>query len=208
MQITWITRGVSDRLRIVVLGWAADPQMVTPDSGFDTVCIYDYREIESVIFEGYRELHLVAWSYGVWAAELIFKDCNFATATAINGTPLPMDDIFGIASRLFRLTVAGMDLGKFVKRMCIGMPEVVQIQRAEQECMDELRALAKHFEAPCAPRIVWTGAVIGERDMIFPPEAQKRYWAQTSTPTTIKPDMPHYPDVIYGFMVASQHIKL
>lgn len=58
MQVTWLKRGTSHRLRVVVLGWAADPSMVHPVDESDLVCIYDYRTIEPLKLDNYTEIHL------------------------------------------------------------------------------------------------------------------------------------------------------
>lgn len=196
MQTTWITRGENPRLRIIALGWAADPSMVGPREGFDTVCLYDYRTIEPQWWEGYSEVHLTAWSYGVWAAEQIFSRhaTQFATATAINGTPRPTDSQYGIEPRIFELTVRGIEKAGtqlFVERMCHGMAQPVTLGRPESECVEELRSLATQFREPYQPLIQWTEAIVGGEDRIFPPDSQKAYWHDI--PTQIIATMPHYP---------------
>lgn len=191
MQVTWLKRGTSHRLRVVVLGWAADPSMVHPVDESDLVCIYDYRTIEPLKLDNYTEIHLIAWSYGVWAAEQIFDGQSFTTATAINGTPYPTDEQYGIPARIFAMTVASINIAKFVQRMSIGLPITPTLQRDEAECIDELRALAQHFTQRYTPKICWTQAVICLKDMIFPPQAQQNYWVQV--PIILEPSMPHLP---------------
>lgn len=192
MQTTWITRGESDKLLVVALGWAADPSMVGSRDGFDTVCVYDYRTIEPLTFSGYREVHLIAWSYGVWAAEHIFSGQNFDTAVAVNGTPYPMSEKYGIPQRLFELTVKNLDIVKFAQRMCVGMAQPIEIKRDEAECHAELRALGEQFKRDYTPCIAWTKAIIGMRDMIYPPQTQQRYWSEMGVEQQIEEGSPHF----------------
>lgn len=189
MQHSWITRGTSDRLRVVALGWAADPTMVEPLDGFDTLCIYDYRDIEPLRIEQYAEVHLVAWSYGVWAAEQVFREQEFTTAVAINGTPYPLSEEYGIPPKIFAMTVAKINIKKFIQRMCSGMPETIVLKRDQAECIAELQALADHFKREYTPTIKWTKAVIGLKDLIYPPAAQQRYWHEIACELR---DEPHY----------------
>ena len=197
MQIDWIVKNGNDKLLVVVLGWAADPTMVAGvvelRKDFDIVCIYDFREIRSLDTLGnYPEIHLIAWSYGVWAAEQILPEMDFASAVAVNGTPLPVDDEFGIQKKIFELTVNNINISKFEQRMCFGMRETVKIRRPENECIDELRALQKYFQNPYKVSIKWSKAVVGGRDLIFPPEKQLKYWNSNNTEVDYRQNAPHF----------------
>lgn len=210
MQVKWLRKQGSRRLKVFALGWAADESMlgqVEMESDCDVMCVYDYRIVERLGMEhGYAEVSLVAWSYGVWAAEQIFGGWSFVQAVAVNGTPMPVDENYGIAKRLFDLTVRGVEktgLEKFAQRMCDGADRVVEIKRSKDECVEELKALGQQFETEYIPGIEWSRAVVGGRDLIFPPDAQKRYWSKAGVEVEYVEQMPHFP--FSKLLILSRH---
>lgn len=224
MQAVWIIR-TSDsdpvqRSGVIVFaaGWAGSDELarhLTLPEGYDLLCLFDYRTLPADsgktelfhLLEPYPERHLAAWSFGVWAAAQIFGDSplHWNTATAINGTPIPISDTYGIPERAFAVTVrsiGGAGTGKFLERMC-GTPEILReyyrhrSTRPLEEIYDELlslqrEALATGSRAAPAPGF-WTAAVTGGRDAIFPPENMARYWAEAGVPFITDETMPHYP---------------
>lgn len=224
MQAVWITRtpdsDPAPKRGVVVFaaGWAGSDELarhLTLPEGYGLLCLFDYRTLPAAAEVGelyaqiapYRNKHLIAWSFGVWAAAQIFGDSplHWDTATAINGTPLPISDDYGIPRRAFAVTVrsiGGAGTVKFLERMC-GTPEILReyyrhrSTRPLEEIYDELlslqrEALATGSGALPAPGF-WTVAVIGGRDAIFPPENMARYWAEAGVPVTTDETMPHYP---------------
>lgn len=224
MQAVWITRtpdsNPAQKKDIIVFaaGWAGSDELVrhlTLPESYDMLCLFDYRRLPDTAeaeelyaqIAPYRHKHLVAWSFGVWAAVVIFGDSplHWDTATAINGTPLPISDDYGIPWRAFAVTVrsiGGTGTGKFLERMC-DTPEILReyyrhrSTRPLEEIYDELQslqheALATASEGLPAPGF-WTAAMIGGRDAIFPPENMARYWGEASVPLTTVETMPHYP---------------
>lgn len=186
---------------VLALGWAADESMVTTalTGDCDVMCVYDYRNIEPLTppdSECYKSIELTAWSYGVWAAEQIFPHWNFQQAIAINGTPKPVDELYGISRRMFDMTVNGLEkagLQKFTLRMCNNTTERVQISRDTDECIEELRTLGDHFKMGYNPTLKWSRAVVGGHDLIFPPQTQMRYWSETAVEIDYREEMPHFP---------------
>lgn len=193
MQTTWLRQGVSDSLKIYVLGWAADPSMIAPESECDTLCVYDYRTIEPLVIEyPYRKIDLIAWSYGVWAAEQMLRGVELTSAIAINGTPYPLNAEWGIHPRIFAKSVDNINIDVFARRMCSGMKQIVVIKRPQDECREELRILAEQFNREYTPHIDWNLAVVGGCDLIYPPVSQQRYWQSRGISIEYRQDMPHY----------------
>lgn len=228
MQAVWITRSAEAEIpqRSVIVfaaGWAGSDELVRhlplPD-GCDLLCLYDYRALPSPAetvglysqITPYRERHLVAWSFGVWAATQIFGGDSFDrpgfwhTATAVNGTPIPISDAYGIPERAFAVTVrsiGGTGTAKFLERMC-GTPEILReyykhrSTRSLEEIYDELlqlrrKALDRLPEKPEPAKNFWTAAVVGGKDAIFPPENMSAFWREAGVPIIFVEDMPHYP---------------
>ena len=90
---------------------------------FDVLIVCDYSTIDENIekFTSYKEINLIAWSMGVFVAYLL-KDKlpKFNKKIAINGTPLPVNDEFGIPVKPFLLTLrharTGLE-GKFYQNI-------------------------------------------------------------------------------------------
>lgn len=211
MQTTWIARyEACDTLVIFVLGWASDPSMLSAmcegvDGGhnpkrFDAVCLWDFRDMSDgfEIPANYGEVHLVAWSFGVWVAERLFLGETFASAMAVNGTPRPVDSEYGIPPRVFGMTVRGIEKtghDKFFERMCDGLNPVVRCQRSDAETLAELRCFADYFSQSYSQTIAWSRAVVGGRDLIFPPQAQVLYWSSVAVELLVIEDAPHFLDL-------------
>lgn len=206
---------------VLALGWAGSEELVEhlllPEE-CDVVCLFDYRDLtlSDGLFtelEAYAERYLMGWSFGVWAATRLFgmggedslaSALTWRGATAVNGTPAPVDDGYGIPKRGYELTargIQGVGTRRFLERMC-GSPEVLEFYyrhrstRPLDEIGEELAALGKGAERglvlPGGTNL-WTRAVVGGRDAIFPPENMARYWAEAGVTTVLDPDMPHYP---------------
>lgn len=221
MQAVWIIRSASpaEQRGVVVFaaGWAGSDELVRHlalPEGYDFLCLFDYRTLPSATETGklfaqltpYRRKHLTAWSFGVWAAAQVFggSSLTWDTATAVNGTPVPISDAYGIPPRAFAITVrsiGGAGTVKFLERMC-GTPEILReyykhrSTRALGEIYDELLRL-QEMSLACpagnpAPDF-WTAAIIGQKDAIFPPGNMAAYWNAAKVPVTLHPEMPHYP---------------
>lgn len=207
MQEVWIKQSGSDRVILFALGWAGSDELIshleTVDA--DLVCLYDYRTMEPserliTRLASYRERHLVAWSFGVWAATELFADrIEWHSATAIGGTPRPVDPDFGIPPRSFALTVRGIEAAgtlRFLQRMCGSELAAYMSHRSTRpmdEITQELRILGELSATRHTERLPWSHAIVGAEDQIFPPAAMAAYWQQSNTPCTIIEGLPHYP---------------
>lgn len=153
--------------------------------------------------EGYSRIRIIGWSLGVAVAELFMRavsagstvcgercvitengTAHISAAIAVNGTPFPADDSLGIPVKIFRGALDGLSeisLAKFRRRMCSGELESFLSHlpdRGLDELREELGALYAMSERmpSAAEKCLWSTAVIGERDMIFPSASQKRAW--------------------------------
>lgn len=90
------------RVSFVFAGWGADEHLFNYPvaEGYDYLLCFDYRtlDFDYALLDGYQSIHLAAWSMGVWAASCIFsgKDYPWESLVAINGTPCPVHDCYGI----------------------------------------------------------------------------------------------------------------
>ena len=111
-----------------------DPQNIPVDEMMDKYWLnlytlshesYDYRtlDFDTSILEQYRQVNVVAWSMGVWAAPIALASVpkEKLLLIAFNGTITPIGDTDGIPEKTFRDTLSGLtpaSLQKFMRRMC------------------------------------------------------------------------------------------
>lgn len=231
MNIEWTIREGNPGVAVFVLGWAADSKIVghIKPEGCDVVCVSDYRASQLGGAGSYTERlaaaaadlrdelqrysarYLFAWSFGVWVAEQIFGGGDFDRAVALNGTPHPVDALYGIEPRRMAITIRGLAAGgmeAFNRRTYGELYESFADKlspRPLEANTEELRDLADGSQgtvgAPYSAGtslLGWHKAVVGEQDAIFPPENLRRYWGVVAE---VLP-LPHYPfgdaDMIYN----------
>ncbi|MDH6343000.1 biotin synthesis protein BioG [Parabacteroides sp. PFB2-12] len=195
-------------------GWSASPRLFDPIQAAadqDVWIVYDYRDMQwEGELSGYERIDLLAWSMGVGVVEQlfaqgIFSGIKFNSATAINGTPYPVHDNYGIPEAIFRGTLDHLNeegLRRFNRRMC-GSREVLAAYEAVpprplEEVREELAALYTRFnqqemESSSFP---WQKAVISSHDLIFPTSNQEAWW-QSRVPV-VHIEGSHYPFHIFN----------
>lgn len=200
MEKYWLRKEGNDSLVIFALGWAADHRIVEhlPLDGHDVLCLYDYTEMEPMAREEaapYRRRTLCAWSFGVWAAERLLSEVDFTRAVALNGTPLPVDENFGIPLRVLDVTLRGLQksgMELFDRRAYCRWYEDLAPHlspRGLDANLRELQVLRTLSAENFIPTIRWDAAIVGTEDQIFPPENMARYWGSR----TQSLPLPHYP---------------
>ncbi len=200
MQKHWLIRRPENaRLLIVALGWASEPAAAPPPpADYDLLCLCDYRSIDELVpeaFCSYECIDLVAWSFGVMIAERVAWRLSLRRALAFNGSPLPVDDRFGIPTRSFLVTLKGLPragTNLFFER-AYGGPEQTPAshrpQRSLETLIEELAYLHVAARQPRSREFRWDAAFIGKRDAIFPPGNLSAYWGERGRLI----DAPHYP---------------
>lgn len=180
-------------LTLFFAGWGMDehPFADYRPADSDLLVCYDYRSLDFdfSLLDGYREIRIVAWSMGVWAASCLLQDrsrLSVVESIAVNGTPTPVDDEKGIPSLIFKGTLDGLNernLQKFYRRMC-GSGEATKRflergpQRNIEDLKEELRLIGEQAVASPFPSFLWKRAVIGTKDLIFCAANQRNAWTQ------------------------------
>ncbi|MDG6896102.1 DUF452 family protein [Volucribacter amazonae] len=192
------------QLIIYFAGWGTPPQAVQhlalPNATDLAIC-YDYQDFHfSLDINQYQQIHLVAWSMGVWVAERVMQKIPVQQAIAINGTGLPMHDQYGIPVSIFNATLnqlSASSRSKFERRMCQSKELYQQYQqlttnRSLNNIQQELQWLHQQLNADQRHDLItWNRAIIGEQDKIFPVTNLQQYW-QSRCPIQYYP-LPHYP---------------
>ncbi len=201
MEFHWLRRGQNDRLVLFVLGWAADYRVVEHIGlpGCDVLAVYDYGGgLDDGLAEkiaGYGDVRLLAWSFGVWVAERLLAGVELTRAVALNGTPVPVDALYGIEPRRMAVTLRGLKAGgmEAFDRRAYGEHfdrlRPVLSPRPQERNIAELEYLVEASAAGHAASLRWDKAIVGSEDLIFPPENMVRYWGSRAE---VLP-LPHYP---------------
>lgn len=206
MEKRWLVKEENPDLILFALGWACDPQSVAHirPAGYDILCTYDYRRLSLLPpseTENYRHVYLLAWSFGVRVSESIFRNIRFRKTIALNGTPHPVSNRFGIPVKPFLLTLRGIrsagteaferrTYGKYYPIAAAWSPS-----RPLEEKAEELESLYRLAEEKTDTPFAWDAALVGSKDLIFPPENQLACWQELypATRVTLAEGMPHYP---------------
>lgn len=207
------TDRTSHALLIYFAGWGTTPEVVEHlalPEGWDYLACWDYTSIDEGDFPDlsqYDKVVVVAWSMGVWAADQLAHLYPEGTyGVAINGTPLPMHDRYGIPDLVFRGTLEGLNdenRARFDRRMCGGKSLLTLYQsfsaRSTEDLRGELLSVYDRVKGMdfVPPRLEWRRAYVGDRDLIVPPENQQAYWGTCDTPVCLLEETGHYPFVAF-----------
>lgn len=202
MEHAWLKKEQNPDLLVYVLGWAATPNAVchidTP--GCDVLAFYNYLELQEPpadLFTGYRRVYLFAWSFGVWVSEQYFRHLPLHKAIALNGTPFPVDERYGMRLRVVLRTMQALARSGGENAFAATadgsryMPTGPWQEPTIEVKIDELNHLAGASRESSSEHIAWTRAYIADRDEIFPPARMRSYWATRGLGTEFSSY--HYP---------------
>lgn len=190
MRIEWVVKNNNTVVVVFFNGWGMDAACVSHlKIGCDLLMCSDYRTLETDQWPSladYREVYVVAWSMGVWAASCILSEWNIKIdrSIALNGTAYPVDDLLGIPVKGYLLTENGMDergRDKFFTRMFSERRELSSFNenrpcRGLEEQLEELKAVRTlSAERKCKPW-KWDKSFISTKDLIFPVGNQHNFW--------------------------------
>ena len=131
-------------------------------------------------------INLIAWSMGVFTAYLLRdKLPKFSKKIAINGTPYPVDDEFGIPTKPFLLTLrhakTGLE-GKFYQNIFDTKEEferylTTPVKRTIENRENELKSLYQRIKtSENSYEHYYDKALISTRDKIIPTKNQVNFW--------------------------------
>lgn len=210
---------------------------LTEEKGtYDILMCYDYRSLDfdRSLTDGYGTVMVLAWSMGVWAAGQVLSDLGLTDSRttvdgtpisgrivhrppeltgsriAVNGTPYPVHDSYGIPETIFDGTLAMLSdrtLYKFRRRMCGSQATLdgllgCSLSRPLEELREELAAIGEAVRRSAPRPFTWTGAIVGLQDMIFPAANQKNAWESLGVPVS-ETDIPHWDKDIFRKLLCS-----
>ena len=204
----WLVKNLSPQLIIFCNGWGMDHHpLVLPDSGgCDLLVLSDYSSFEipvdiDALVSDYQLIHLVCWSFGVWAGQQLFANRNelFASRLAINGTLRPIDDRYGIPLEFFNATLEHFSASvrdRFYRRMC-RPDDVLRYflehcpRRGLASMKSELERLAQLVDSQRTTDPIFDTAIVSSRDKIVPTAHQLSFWQERCP--VVRIEGCHYP---------------
>jgi biotin synthesis protein BioG len=200
-------REKNDRLIILYGGWGTDENFFTPfcTDESDFILFYNYSADEPLVLpelKTYRKIVLIGWSLGVWAAEYLSRKAGITPdiSIAVNGTPIPADDRYGIPLNVFEGTlnnISEQNMEKFYLRM-FGDKNTYLLNkervphRTIKSLHDELRWMYNRMMEQSEPGYRWDYAVASETDRVFPSGNVYNYWKKQKDTKLITVPLPHY----------------
>ena len=200
-------REKNDNLVVLFGAWGTDENVFVPfcNDEFDFILFYNYSADQALVLPEmkiYRKIVIIGWSLGVWAAEYLSPSTGIVAdvTIAVNGTPVPLDDHFGIPAHSFEeslnnITEESMD--KFYYRM-FGNRRTYNLNsekiphRTLESVHVEMRWLYNRIMEQKDPGFRWDYAVTSESDRIFPSENVISYWNRQKNTRQIIVPYPHY----------------
>ena len=203
MEYYWLNKKNNNKLIIFFAGWSFDehPFKFLKCEDFDVLMFYDYSELNIGQIQEYDEYFLISWSMGVFCAyQLKDKLPKFSKKIAINGTPFPVDDEYGIPLKPFLLTLRHAEKGlegKFYRNIFDTHEEFerythTQVKRSIANRVLELNLLYERSKnTPHSYIHYFDNALISRNDRIIPFKNQMKFW--TGKAQTELLDSGHFP---------------
>ncbi|MDP4221673.1 MAG: DUF452 family protein [Bacteroidota bacterium] len=200
-------REKNDNLIVLYGGWGTDENVFAPscNDDFDFILFYNYSADEALVLpetKTYKSVILIGWSLGVWAAEYLSPRTGIKPdiTIAVNGTPVPADNHYGIPLKVFEGTLNNINelsMEKFYLRMFGNKKNYLRnIDRIPHRSMkslhDELRWLYNRIMEQTDSGFRWDYAVISEGDRVFPAKNMNEYWQKRPDTRHIVLPLPHY----------------
>jgi biotin synthesis protein BioG len=213
MKSCWLQRKRSNDCLLFMSGWGMGPEPFSEvDFGLtDVLMVFDYRSMDSSeLFKllPAGNLHLLAWSMGVWAASWLsqhdphFAALRFSSSTAIGGTLSPIDNRCGIPVQDFEEMLGSFSPAKqesFYRSMFDCDEEAERFLlckpcRSVELLWDELENLYKLCRSSGSARLpdIYNRRIVTTRDRIFPARNQVRAWGKENCVSGALPHFPFY----------------
>lgn len=206
---TYISRREKNKKLIIVYGgWGSDENVFTPlcRDDFDFILFYNYSADQAFVLpeiKTYEKITLIGWSLGVWAAEYLAPRIGIKpdVTIAVNGTPIPADDRYGIPLKEFESTMNNItedNLEHFYLRL-FGDRRTYRANikrlpvRSLKSLQDEFRWLYNRIMEQKEPGFRWDYAVISSKDKVFPTKNLMDYWGKEKNTKRIILPLSHYP---------------
>ncbi len=200
-------REKNNRLVVVYGGWGTDENVFIPlcKDDFDFILFYNYSADQAFVLPEmkiYEKVTVIGWSLGVWAAEYLAAATGIKpdVTIAVNGTPIPADDKYGIPLSEFEATLNNISEENmeafYIKMFGDRKTYLTNINRVPvrpvKSLHDEMRWLYNRIMEQKEPGFRWNYAVISSKDKIFPTKNLLGYWRKQQETKKIVLPLSHY----------------
>lgn len=205
---TYLRRFENNKDLIILYGtWGIDEKAFSGlcTEEFDFILFYNYSADEPLILpemKRYRKITVIGWSLGVWAAEYFCRRSGIKPdlTIAVNGTPVAVDDRYGIPLKVFEATlnnISNYSMAKFYLRVFGSKSHFEKNRgiipgRSEKSLHDELRWLYNRMMEPVETGFIWDYSLIGTDDRIFRASSLTSYWSEHPETRQITVPASHY----------------
>ena len=175
----------SDRLLLFFAGWACDEyEFEHLETDSDLLIVYDYSDFTlNFDFLKYKEINLIAFSAGVFAASIYDFNFKINTKIAMNGNPFIFDEHFGLSKDIQKLLYNQNEetADEFARNYLLKTDEEYKnfhhSRRTVKSCREEFENLKKLYkENKDKITNIYDYAIVGKDDEIFKAEAQKEFY--------------------------------
>lgn len=183
MKYKWLNKQKNNSLIIFFNGWGMNESVINhmDFSAHDFVMFYDYNSLDTDfdfdLFNQYEKKYLVAWSMGAMIATNFKKQLGkIQKSIAINGTLRPINDIYGIPTKIYDLTLRSFNetsATKFINNMFDKNENIPIILREFENIKTELIAI-KNYKSD--ENFIYDTVYISTNDKIIPTKNQSEYW--------------------------------
>ncbi len=145
----------------------------------------DFEELRYFDFTPFGEINLIAYSYGVWAANEAYKARalpEINKSVGISGTYYPVNAEYGINPKVFNIMLNAMSLetmARFERNMlenCAG-GEIKKAQRTIENLKNELINIKRYSLIPSSgDEFEFETMVLTKQDKIFPYKSQENFF--------------------------------
>lgn len=207
MHTVWLQRANHPHCLLFFSGWGmdAEPFRFLSADGCDVCLVHDYRRLQPLdlhAFAGYQQLHLVAWSMGVWVAAHLLADQAeaFVSRTALAGTLTPINAGRGLPPDSYAAMVNDFNqevMDTFYKNMFNDTSHLARFlanrpRRSLAALRDEMAAFRDAVLAAAPVRDIYTRKIVTSRDRIFTGRNQLRAWGRDGAVVHVWPHFPFF----------------
>lgn len=181
----------NNKLIIFFNGWGMDEIIIShlDREDYDLLILYDYRDLDIDFpnLDKYKEKYVVGWSMGVMISTLFDRAFgNIKKYIAINGTPKPIDDEYGIPTRVYKLTVKGFNQSscqKFMERM---FDTTLPINKFSNRSLESQKEELQNLMGIEGRYVSFDKVIVSNEDKIIPTKNQLNYWKNPAIIEKIK----------------------
>ncbi len=205
---TYIHRKDGNTELVVIFGgWLTDEQTFLPlcDDSYDVIIIHNYSYDPPFIIPGnnkYDRVILIGWSLGVWAAEYFIPRLSIKPnlAIAINGTPYPFHDQYGVPVEKIDSYLENVDYDRIREQHVKVFGDARSFDNNFDKISDhlikssllEIRWLYNRIMEQEKPLLKWDYSIISKDDKLIPDSSLDNYWNRTKKTKTIRIDKSIY----------------